>query len=329
MKVAPKLQGIAYYLPDTLVTNEQIAEYSADWTAEKILKKTGIFERRYASENEFASDLAVGAAKKLFADGKCSESDIDYLLFCTQSPDYLLPTTACFVQDRLGLDKSIGAIDINQGCSGYIYGLGLADGLIQSGQAKNVLFLTADTYSKYLLDSDLSVRTLFGDGATATLIQADSDDSCNSIGPFVYGTDGAGARNLIVSNSATHNNGSASESQLLSMNGAEIFSFTLKAVPDLVDQLLDKANCNMDQVDLFVFHQANQYMLEHLRKKINIAEDKFLVSLKNTGNTVSSSIPMALAQADSEGKLSKGMKVMLIGFGVGYSWGGTFLHWSC
>ena len=235
------------------------------------------------------------------------------------------------LQHRLGLDRSVGAIDINQGCSGYIYGLGVAEGLIVSRIANNILFLTADSYSKFLDEADLSVRTLFGDGASATLIQA-AEDTNSSLGPFVFGTDGKGAENLIVPGSGTRihepNAGYHSQPSCMHMNGAEIFSFTLKAVPKLVRELLTKAEFSIDDVDLFVFHQANEYMLEHLRKRIEIPEEKFVISMRNQGNTVSSSIPIALSGALSEDRLQAGMRVILVGFGVGYSWGATFLEWA-
>ncbi len=327
-----RLSAIAYYLPERIVSNEEIAAYSPDWTAEKIEQKTGIAQRHYACKDEYASDMAVRAAENLFSLGKCQREEIDYLLLCTQSPDYLLPTTACLVQHQLGLNSSIGAMDINLGCSGYVYGLSVVEGLIASGQAENILLLTADTYSKFLGEEDLSVRTLFGDAASATLIQADSQRTSSSFGPFVLGTDGKGAENLIVRGSGTRRLGQSSEGQAdsshLCMNGAEIFAFTLNAVPKLVKQLFAKAECGLEDIDLFIFHQANEYMLEHLRKKIKIPPEKFVVSMRDLGNTVSSSIPLALAEAQSDGVLQAGMQVMLVGFGVGYSWGATILQWD-
>ena len=326
-----KVSAIACYAPDRVVSNAEIAAHSADWTADKIADKTGILERRYTTDDQYASDLACAAAEKLFSLGTCQREDIDYLLLCTQSPDYLLPTTACLVQHRLGLQQSIGAMDINLGCSGYVYGLGAVEGLIASGQAQNVLFLTADTYSKFLAEADLSTRTLFGDAASATLIQADSKRARSALGPFVFGTDGGGAENLIVRRSGTRalqTPTGTGQDCTLRMNGAEIFSFTLKAVPRLVSQLLSKSHCSMGDIDLFVFHQANEYMLEHLRRKIDIPSEKFVVAMRDRGNTVSTSIPLALADAQSKGVLQPGMQAMLVGFGVGYSWGATLLRWD-
>ncbi len=190
------IRAIEYSLPDTVLTNEQLSLEFPGWSVEKIEEKTGISERRIAGPGEFASDLGVSAVQRLFASGACQPSDVDFLLYCTQSPDYYLPTTACLMQERLAIPTTAGALDFNLGCSGYIYGLGLAKGLVETGQARNVLLVTAETYSKFIYPQDRSVRTLFGDGAAATLIQgAESPVDC--IGPFVYGTDGRGADNLI------------------------------------------------------------------------------------------------------------------------------------
>ena len=196
------LSAIEYYLPEKTLSTADLSAEFPEWSVEKIDEKTGIRERHIAAPDECASDLAVAAARKLFASSACQPDAVDYLLFCTQSPDYFLPTTACLIQDRLGLPKTAGALDFNLGCSGFIYGLGLAQGLIASGQASNVLLLTAETYSKFLNPRDRSVRTIFGDAAAATLLTA--EDSPNAlIGPFVYGTDGSGGPNLIVPTGGT------------------------------------------------------------------------------------------------------------------------------
>jgi 3-oxoacyl-[acyl-carrier-protein] synthase-3 len=260
------------------------------------------------------------------------------LLYCTQTPDYILPTTACILQHRLGLPISCGALDFNLGCSGYVYGLGLAKALIESRQARTILFLTADTYSRLLNRADKSVRTLFGDGASATLIVAQEHDTL--IGPFIYGTDGSGAENLIVhaggmrravvpqAELVADDSGNARTVNDLYMNGAEIFNFTLRAVPEAVTQLLHKAGIAQEAVDLFVFHQANRFMLDHLRRKLRIPAEKFVFAMEDFGNTVSSTIPIALHQAQTRGQLTPGALVMLVGFGVGYSWGATLVRWG-
>ena len=333
------IAAIEFHIPEQVLGNEELAQLSDLWTPEKIHTKTGICERRLAGQDELSSDLAVAAAEKLFASGAVDREEIDFLLLCTQSPDYLLPTTACLVQHRLGLTNAVGALDFNLGCSGYVYGLGLAKGLVETGQAHNVLLITAETYSKFIRDEDLNVRALFGDGATATLITDVEEPGSLSItnrlphiGPLLYGTDGGGANNLIVRESALRVFNSDEEPELsdqrgrLFMNGPQIFTFTLKSVPKLVQGLLDKTNQTLDDVDLFVFHQANEYMLEHLRKKIGIPVERFYCAMSEYGNTVSSTIPIALKHAQLDGRLRPDQTVMLVGFGVGYSWGATFLR---
>ena len=336
------LSAVEYHVPDAVLTNAELASQYAEWTAERIEQKLGIIERHIAAEGECASDLGVKAAQKLFASGVCSPKDIDYILFCTQSPDYFLPTTACLVQDRLGIPDTAGALDFNLGCSGYIYGLSLAKGLIETAQCKNLLFITAETYSKFLHAQDKSVRTVFGDGASATLIQARLALEPNTpalLGPFVMGTDGRGARNLIVEAGASRKreaskqicldeNGNPKTDGFLYMNGGEIFAFTLDRVPRIVTELLEKAGLRVEEVDLFVFHQANKYMLDFLRKACRLPENKFYVCMRLFGNTVSSTIPIALKNAADEGVLRPGNLVMLVGFGVGYSWGATLVRWQ-
>jgi len=334
------IRAIEYYLPERVVSTSQLAEEFPEWSVEKIDQKTGITCRRIAAPDECASDLAVAAAQKLFASGVCRPAEVDYLLLCTQSPDYFLPTTACLVQDRLGLPTRAGALDFNLGCSGYIYGLGLAQGLIASGQARNLLLITAETYSKFMHPRDKSCRTIFGDAAAATLVTAVEEPAAR-IGPFVYGTDGSGAPNLIVPTGGMRrprspetaipqqdSSGNIRSQDNLFMDGAEIFNFTLRIVPGTVDQLLALAGRSREEVDLYVFHQANQYMLDHLRKRLRIPPAKFLVKMSHCGNTVSATIPIALKHAQEDGLLGPDRLVMLVGFGVGYSWGAALVRWG-
>lgn len=338
------IKAIEYYLPEIKLTNVDLSAEFPEWSVEKIEAKTGIAERHIARPDECASDLGVAAANQLFAKGICKPTDVDYLLFCTQSPDYFLPTTACIVQGRLGIPTTSGAVDFNLGCSGYVYGLGLAKGLIETGQAGNVLLITAETYTKFVHPRDRSVRTIFGDGAAATLIGGlpnKEGDEGEWIGPLVFGTDGGGAENLIVRAGGMRNRrfGDSGEVQMdaegnirapenLYMNGSEIFAFTIRVVPHCVGVLLQRAKKTLDDIDLFVFHQANQYMLEHLRRKIRIPSEKFFLALRDCGNTVSSTIPIALKRASLEGRLRFGDRAMLVGFGVGYSWGAALVRWG-
>lgn len=327
------VKAIEYYLPERVLTNRQLATQFPDWTPEKIEEKTGIAERHIAGPEECSSDLGVEAARKLFASGASRADDVDYVLLCTQTPDYFLPTTACIMQEQLGIPSSAGALDFNLGCSGYVYGLGLAKGLIETGQARNVLLVAAETYSKLLSPDDKSVRAIFGDAAAATLVHAVHGEDANQsawIGPFAFGTDGKGAENLIVrTGGMRHPNlsGNREPEYALHMDGPEIFAFTLRVVPKVVDELLSRSHTRFEEIDLFVFHQANEYMLEHLRSKLRIPVEKFYVSMKHCGNTVSATIPIALKDALRDGRLKPGHKVMLVGFGVGYSWAATQIRW--
>lgn len=315
------IRATEYYLPHRVLTNEELAEFFPEWPPEKILEKLGITSRLIAAEGECSSDLAVKAAEKLFATRICSPSDIDFILFCTQTPDFFLPTSACLIQHRLGISKSAGALDFNLGCSGFIYGLGLAKGLVETGQARNVLLLTGETYSKLLMADDKSTRTLFGDAGSATLVCAVTRD-IEQIGPFIYGTDGGGAEHLMVRQGGMRHPGPPLTGKGgLCMNGGEIFTFSVREVSRAVETLMERTGTNRDNIDLFIFHQANAYMLEFLRKKCRIPEEKFYTCFASTGNTVSNTIPIALHHAIAEGRLPSGATVMFVGFGVGLSWG--------
>ncbi len=300
---------INYFLPEKILTNDDFAKEFGDWSAEKIFAKTGIQARHVASVAETALDLAVMAVRELTSEGDVL-SKVDYLILCTQSSEYKLPSTACLLADRIGIGKGIGAVAIDHGCSGFIYGLSLAKGLLCSGQAKSVLLVTSETYSKYISVTDRSTRTIFGDAATATLL--DETDIAR-IGSFVFGTDGGGAEKLIVRDGR------------LFMDGPEIFNFTLDIVPQTMEDVLAKNGLVREDIDLYVFHQANKFMLDTIRKVNNLPRNKFYVNLENTGNTVSSTIPIALKQLDEMGQLQPGMKIMLMGFGVGLSWGATII----
>jgi 3-oxoacyl-[acyl-carrier-protein] synthase-3 len=330
--------AVRHALPDAVLDNDQLASEYVGWSAERIYAATGIRARRIAASGECASDLAVRAAQTLIRDTGLKPGSVDFLLYCTQTPDYILPTTACTLQHRLGLPISCGALDFNLGSSGYVYGLGLAKALIDGGQAHTVLLLTGDTYSKLIHPSDKSVRMIFGDGASATLVVANERETL--IGPFVYGTDGAGAENLIVptggmrraverdATAVSDESGNERTINDLYMSGTGIFTFTLRAVPRAVDQLCETAELDRGTVDLFIFHQANGFILDHLRRKLRIPAEKFVVALEDVGNTAASSIPIALEEAERKGQLQPGALVMLVGFGGGCSWAATLLRWE-
>lgn len=329
------IKGINYYLPETRLTNENLVREFPEWSIEKVANKIGVIERHIAADDETSLDMAVKAAQKMMHKYSIDPGAIDFILLCTQSPDYFLPTSSCIIQERLGIPVKSGALDYNLGCSGFIYGLALAKGLIMGGIARNILLLTSETYSKFIHPQDKSNRTIFGDAAAATLV---SDNGFAEILNFSLGTDGRGADKLIVRTgglrcpTATKDlhfdeSGNPVSPNHLFMDGAEIFNFTLEMVPELTNETLNVNSFNKDDIDLYVFHQANKYMLSFLRKKIQIPEEKFYYYMEKVGNTVSSTIPIALKEAFNEKRILPGNKVLLAGFGVGYSWGGTILEY--
>jgi len=326
------IHSVAYYLPEKVISNEEIIKDFPEWSVEKITEKVGVKNRHLASSEETAADLAEKAAHRLFDEHGIEKESIDFIILCTQSPDYFLPTSACLLQTKLGLRQDIGAFDFNLGCSGYVYGLAVAKGLISAGVAEKVLLLTAETYNKYLHPKDKGNRTIFGDAATATLV---STDGRYEIGDFALGTNGKGANNLIVKTGGSRmrekqndvtfdKNGNPVSSDHLFMNGAQIYVFTQKNVPMVIQEVLAKNHLTQEDIDLFVLHQANRYMLDFLRRKMGIDEDRFYVYMENIGNTVSNSIPICLVEAQKEKKLRG--RVLLCGFGVGYSWGAVVLN---
>lgn len=328
------IKAISYYLPEKIVTNEELVEEFPEWSVDKVAAKVGVDSRHLAMPDETAGDLAEKAARKLFAEYGISPSTIDFVMLCTQSPDYFLPSTACILQDRLGIPTSTGAMDYNLGCSGCVYGMAIAKGLITAGIAKNVLLLTAETYNKYLHPSDKSNRSIFGDGAAACLI---STDGFARIGEFVLGTDGSGFKHLIVETGALRKKGKTGVESMdddghmrredyLYMDGSAIFNFTLDAVPPMIKEILEKNKMRKDEIDYYVFHQANKFMLNTIRKVCTLPKDKFYVNLAETGNTVSSTILIGLKDCITNKMINTGDKVMISGFGVGLSWGGTILR---
>lgn len=330
------IKAISYYLPEKVVTNEELVKEFPEWSVDKVAQKVGVDSRHIAADNETAGDLAEKAARRLFTEYDVDPKSIDFLLLCTQSPDYFLPSTACILQDRLGIPTSAGAFDYNLGCSGCIYGMAMAKGFIKTGIAKNVLLLTAETYNKYLHPSDKSNRSIFGDGAAACLI---STEGFAEIGEFSLGTDGSGANHLIVKTGASKHlektglsveddEGHTWYDDYLYMNGGAIFNFTLDAVPVMMEDILIKNNLEKDEIDYYVFHQANKFMLNTIRKVCVLPKDKFYVNLAETGNTVSSTVLIGLKECVNQNLIKSGDVVMISGFGVGLSWGGAILFFK-
>ncbi|MDO4587392.1 MAG: ketoacyl-ACP synthase III [Planctomycetia bacterium] len=340
---AAQIRGISYYLPKKELTNEELVASFSGWTTDKIEQKLGIAVRPIAGPDETAADMAYYAGELLLDSGICRREEIDFVILCTQSPDYFLPTSACILQKRLGLSTRCGAFDFNLGCSGYIYGLAICKGLVESGLAKNVLLLTSETYSKYINEQDRSSRPLFGDGATATLINCAATAKPNEqeswIGPFELGTDGNGADMLIVPAGAHRlpaspetaivqpdGHGSYRSKNQLFMHGSGIFAFIIDIIPPLIERYKQYSRDNHFNIDYYIFHQANRYILERLRELCEIEESVYFNDMMARGNTVSSSIPTAIVDAMQQKKIKPGDNSLLVGFGVGLSWGACLVR---
>ena len=317
---------IAVHLPEKVESNAQLQEEFPKWDMGRIYSKTGIANRHLADENQCASDLGVAAAEELFDHYDVDRRSIDFLLFCTQTPDYPLPTTACLLQNRLGLRTSVGALDFNLGCSGFVYGLSLAEGLIRSQHAQRILLVTAETYSKYIDPTDRSLRTIFGDGAAATLLEASPNPTLDA---FQFGTDGSGADTLMVTEGGARPAEDAIQPRhrkrwpsALYMDGPSLITFAVAKIPQLIARILECAHLTHDEIDLFLLHQATYKMLTELQQTMKLDDQRLPIVLKDYGNTVSSTIPILIRDLRRDGRLKSGMRNVLVGFGVGWSWSG-------
>ncbi len=324
-------------MPENILSNQNLVELFPEKTEEQIIKSFGINKRHYRNPNQTGSDLAFLAVKRFFEENlNFDKSKIDFLIFCTEGLDYKAPTSSSVLHYRLGLNQNCGCIDMPMGCAGYIYGLSLANAMIVSGNATNVLLLVSDIPSSVIHSQDFDLRCIFGDAGAVTLIQSSEQ---KGIGSFVFGNDGEGAKNLIVERGSTRSPIDKEWIELyknepgylahgkMEMNGLEIARFSLQRVPNLLKETLNRNNLTFEEVDLFVFHQASKFILSALQRKCKIPKEKFYEYYEDIGNTVSCSIPIALKHAELDGKLRRGDKVMLLGFGVGYTWGGTIIEW--
>lgn len=319
------ISAIAYHLPATIEGVDVLQRDNPDWEMPKIIEKTGITNRHIAARGETAVDLAHAAGEKLLAETPVRE-EIDLLILVTQSPDYILPTSACILQDRLKLSTGCMAFDVNLGCSGFVYALSIAAGLIESGVARAGLILCAETYSKYIEKNDRTCRPLFSDGAAAVLVKKSPADG---IGPFEFGTDGAGYDRLIVRGGGARGTHQVADARCgpLKMYGSDIFLFTMRVVPPCIDRLLVRAGLTLKDIDLFVFHQASKLVIDNLIRHQSLDKAKVFINYDSVGNTVSATIPIALKDAVTHGRLKDGDTVMMVGFGVGLSWGATVMKW--
>lgn len=334
------IKAISYHLPEKVLTNDELAREFPDMKIDDLTRLTGVKKRYIAADGETAGDLAFLAAQKLFDEHGIMPAEIDHIIFCAQGADYITPSTACILQDRLGIPEHAGSLDINQGCTGFIYGLSVANGLIATDAAQNVLLLTSVNISKLIHPEDKSTRAIFGDGAAATLVSSNDGVQGSGIGDFVFGTDGKGFDNIIIKHGGARyphikfksedyidEAGNKRNDRCFYMNGAAVFNFSVEKVPHMIRQLFDKAGIAEDDVDLYVLHQANRIILESIFRKMKIPAEKTLYHLEDCGNTVSSTIPIALYHAIADGKVKRGDTMILAGFGVGFSWAGCVVKY--
>ena len=312
------IRGIGTYLPEKTVGNDELIE-RFEWDREFLEVKLGIHQRHIAAEGEGASDMGVAAAEDLFA--KCPDlrrEDVQLLIVCTQNPDYGLPHTSALVQDRLGLPTTTACFDVGLGCSGFVYGLSIVHSMLESLNLTNALIVTSDPYSKVIDPADRGTSPLFGDGAAATWISRTG--AGGQIGLFTFGTDGAGARNLIVEPDADG-------VRCLSMNGRAIFEFMLERIPGDLARCAESNGLTTDEIDLFLLHQASAHMLGYVTKRMKLDPARVPIRMQDTGNLVSSSIPFLIARLAGQGDLA-GKTTLLSGFGVGLSWASTVVRFD-
>lgn len=333
-----KIKDIGIYFPPRVYTNFDLQNDFPTLKVKELTRLTGVLSRHICEKSETSVDMGFKAAENLFSQNIINKTEVDYLIFCSAGGDYITPASACVVHEMLGLNENCGTIDINQGCTGFLHGFNLANGLISSGSASNVLLITSEAISKTVHSKDKGNRAIFGDAAAATLIS--SSDKRKVLSKFIFGTDGSKFDQIIIkhgrerypiedftSDDFVDNMGTQRNNSKIYMNGSEVFNFSINKAPELIGNLLKDANLQIDDIDLYVFHQSNRILLETLGKKLNIPEKKIVFELEENGNTVSSSIPIALKNSETKQLLKKGHRVLIAGFGVGFSWGGSIIEY--
>ncbi len=308
------------YLPKIFIDNSYFSDIYDDWNADRFYEQTGVKTRYYADSDETSATMGTNALLKLVNKYDIDKGMIDFIICVTETPDNLLPACAYKIHKLAGLSKNCGAYDINHGCSGFTYGLMNACNLIETGSASNVVLINTDTLSRYLSDDDRGIKTIVGDGASAFLI--DKQVSANVM-KFVFGSDSTGYNNLIIK----HKDNNQALPLYLYMDGMDVFYFAINLVPNIINELLEKNGMVLDDIDMFVLHQANKSILKYIQKRLKVDDDRFCIYIEDTGNTASVTIPFALEHLDNKNMLAEGMNILLLGFGVGYSWCGTIIKW--
>ena len=329
-----EIKSIEYFLPENVVTNEDLSIEHPTWDIHKVGEKSGVHSRHIANEDQTAFDLATKAIDKLIEKG-LELNSIDGLVFCTQSPDYVMPSNAFLVHKHYELNSRVWAFDYNLACSGYIYGLSIVRGLISTGLGKNVLLITADTYSKYMNKNDRSTRVLFGDGAAVTHLSASQE---NNFIDVILETEGKEYKSFYIPSGACRKledtyfeevGGLVKkvETTDIHMNGFAVWKFISNTVPVQIKDLLQRNNIDISKIDFYGFHQASKLTLDSLIKALGLDPDKVYINLGDKGNTVSASIPILLKDAIDSSRLKKGDLMLLSGFGVGLSWGSILMKY--
>jgi 3-oxoacyl-[acyl-carrier-protein] synthase III len=338
VKTNAYISYINYFLPEMVEKNIDLESEFPGKINPDLIEKLGVSSRHIATNGMKASDMGVIVAEKLFTETGFDKNKIDALIYCSLSHDYITPATSCVIQKEIGLGNNIATFDLNHGCSGYVYCLALAKSIMHTLDLHNVLIITSTVSTKYVHPKNLSIRLLFGDASAATILSTVKGISKDSIGEFVFGTDGAGYKKIIIRDGADANPTTTSSFEekkdqfgniytdgTAYMDGAGIFLFIIKKVPQIIEETLEKNNLTKNDIDLYILHQANYMALEKVREKLSLERERFFYSMETTGNTIQSTIPIAIKEAMKQGKIKKGSKVLIAGFGTGISWAATVL----
>ena len=315
------ITGLGTYAPERVMTNDELARY-VDTSDEWILERTGIRERRLAGEDEALTDIALPAARDALADAGVEAAEIDLLICATVTPDMMFPTSSALLADTLGMPKA-AAYDLLAGCTGFVYALAQAYGMVSSGLSRRALVVGGDVLSKILDWSDRSTLVLFGDGAGAVVIEP--VERGGFLG-FELGADGGGGENLWLPGSGSRKFDNPDE--YVKMNGREVFKFATRIMVYSAEQILSECGKTVDDVDVYIPHQANKRIIDHAADKLGIPRDKTVVNVDRYGNTSSGSIPLALTDARAEGRLQDGALVLMTGMGAGLTWGSALIEWT-
>tara|TARA_B110001450_G_scaffold204846_1_gene194583 strand:+ start:437 stop:1447 length:1011 start_codon:yes stop_codon:yes gene_type:complete len=326
------IKNISTYLPDTIITNADLRLKNPSWDFLNIENKTGVLERRVVETNQTALDLAIRACDALFLNEPEDLSNIDAIFFCTQSPDYIMPSNSHLLHKHLKLDDDVMAFDYNLACSGFVYGLGIAHAFIKANMAKNILLVTSETYSKFINPKDRSAITLFGDGCAATLISATQEDkgiidlelSTHGKGHGKFCIPAGGMRTPLTEKTKveiTDSSGNIRSQENIHMDGFGVWSFINSVIPKQILNVLSRNEIELKDIDQFIFHQASKMTIDSLVKSLKLDVEKVFLNMGNKGNTVSATIPIALREAEDQRRIKRGDKILLCGFGVGFSYG--------